>query len=236
MIDPARELAPLDALETLLSELPSAVERSDLGGALDLAADAITKHSSSLEQLKQLGEAAPSIRPTLEPTDLALWTSALGGLSDLGTLMSKASTVDELNTIRHKVNAIDTTIQTLKAGALRAWSTKLARELLPTIKLADALKGIPETRAIGLRIDSLKTKVSALEYLLPVKGVIDSYHKYLEEAGRIRSELSDIGGEEVVVFLRAVAEDNATVDILTEKVLTWIRSKGLSKRFKVKLT
>lgn len=235
MVEPTPQLAPLDSLESLLSELPSAVERSDVGGALDLALDAIDRQKLSLEQLKQLEEAAPLVRGGLEFVDLSLWRSALRDLSELGVLMSKASTVEELNTIRHKVSAVGTTVQTLRSSALRAWSGRVARDLQPTTRLGDALKGIPETRALGLRIDLLKVKVGTLEHNLPIKKVVDDYQYCLKEADEIRTELSGIGGEEIVLFLRSVAEDSATVEGLTEQVLTWIHAKGLDRRFKVKL-
>lgn len=236
MAESTAQLAPLDPLEELLSSLPAAIERSDLGEALDSALAAVRNQQPRFEQLEHLGEAAPYIREKLGQQDRMIFGATLRGLSDMGKLMAHANTAKDLDAVRNRVANLPAEVQSLSGIAMRVWSDHISAQVVPTTKLGDVLKEISKANAVATRVARLKQRVLILAGQLPGKTSNAEYEQCLEEADQIRTELSALGiSDAVASYLRAVAEGVATLDGLTAEVLQWVQSTRLGKRFKIHL-
>src|SRR5438270_9707021 len=137
MAEPTSQLAPLDLLEDLLPSLPAAIERSDLGEALDSALVAVRNQRQSFEQLERLQEAAPYIRNRLGEQDRLIFGATLRGLSDMGNLMARVNTAKDLDAVGNRVANVPAEVQSLTGIAVRVWSDHISAQLVPTTKLGD---------------------------------------------------------------------------------------------------
>ena len=236
MAEPTAKLAPLDLLEELLPSLPAAIERNDLGEALDSALVAVRNQRQGFEELERLQEAVPYIRKRLGQQDRLIFGATLHGLSDMGNLMAHVNTAKDLDAVRNRVANLPAEVQSLTGIVVRVWSDHISAQLVPTTKLGEVLKEIPKASAVATRVARLKQRVLLLGGQLPGNVGNAEYEQCLKEADHIRTELSALGiSDAVASYLRAVAEGSATLDTLTAEVLEWVQSSRLGKRFRIQL-
>ena len=70
----------------------------------------------------------------------------------------------------------------------------------------------------------------------PPANSLELHRDMLHDAEEIRKNLAAIGaGESVQTFLIAVAKETATLDMVDESVLQWIRDRHAENRFRLSL-
>lgn len=82
-------------------------------------------------------------------------------------------------------------------------------------------------------IKQLITDLQTFEKKWPVNSItLKRYHDYLNDANKVISEM-DVS-EVVQDFITKVAANQATLDDLTDEVITWIRTKKLTNKLVIK--
>ena len=70
----------------------------------------------------------------------------------------------------------------------------------------------------------------------PTASQVEDYQVLIEDAHSVRRDLAEIGaGASVEKFLLALATETATLDLVDQDVLQWIRDRRSDHRFRIAL-
>ena len=124
----------------------------------------------------------------------------------------------------------------LRDGA-RAWGRRVDHDLGSIGSLGSLLVQFPDTRDLGRRMTVLATTAFTLKNSFPPQvAFLKQFEGMLKDAEEIRRRLAELGtGESVQRFLAALATGTATLDMVDDSVLQWIRDRHAESRFSLSL-
>lgn len=227
----------LELLEGLVSELPQARQAEMFGQALRDASrhlEVLTPEIGRLEECKHsigLLDAFWDGDEKLEVVD------ALRQLDSLGKQIEAAQDREQLARVTEIALEAKPRIALVLRDGTRAWGRRVDRDLGSLGNLGSLLVQFPDTRDLGRRMTALASTASALKSVFPPHSAsLKQHERMLQDAEEIRTNLAAIGaGESVQTFLAALANATATLDMVDDHVLQWIRDRHAENRFGVSL-
>ena len=229
---------PLEQLEELRMRIPEAKKRLHFGKVLDHTIRAVAEAEQVISELEQMDGFIPLVREHLEPEDSTVLRDILLKVQRVGKRLTDATDVNVLNdTARELTHAIPVAIS--QAGQLikRGWLARINEAFASTGRLGGVLREIPETRQLGIEMESLSERVKKLSS--PIADAMNSgkeFESLRKDRDQIHNKLTSLGaGEEVVAFLLAVADQSATLMDVTGEVREWLFGRSALRRFKVGL-
>jgi hypothetical protein len=227
----------LQVLEELIPQIPHARLSEQFGEALQ---DAGTQALGLLPELARLES----------------WKQSVYLLSDCWQGDEEIETRDELQKLRYagqQCEAASDKEQLYAARALlvdskrrigivlrdgiRAWQRRIEADIGSLGSLGGLLAEFGDTRTLGGRMTMIASRGAGLKSQFPpTASQVEDYRVMIEDAHSVRRDLAEIGaGASVEKFLLALATETATLDLVDQDVLQWIRDRRSDHRFHLAL-
>jgi hypothetical protein len=163
--------------------------------------------------------------------------SALRSLQSAGQKIEAAQDLNQLSQVRATATGAKLGVDAVLRDGLRAWQQRINADIGSLASLGDLLSKFDDTRELGRRMTSIASRGAALGSQFPPDAVqIESHRALQEDARKVRQDLAAIGaGESVEAFLNALARQDATLDLVDDTVLKWIRDRHSDRRFHISL-
>lgn len=227
----------LEELETLLPELPLARQTELFGHALVQLRQQLEEMAPDVSRLEDWKPSLSLLGEFWEGDEREEVLGALGQLKSFGDQIEAANDRDQLTLITEITLGVKAKLVLALRDGARAWVRRIDRDLGSLGNLGTLLVQFSDTRDLGLRMVSLARTASTLKNSFPPKTPsLEQHETMLKDAEEIRKNLAAIGaGESVQKFLAALGNESATLDLVDESVLQWIRNRHADSRFQIKL-
>lgn len=225
---------PLEELEKAAESLPSAVAGVRLGDRASRQLDRFSDAPRQERRLKAMTEFAVLFDGRSDAQVKAQIDRALAMATEAAEAMED---VDDEETLQDAVDAYLVFTQSLGSGEniLRPLWTRVVDQQFTPLGSVGALleEAFPNARDLGRKMREAATEAqrhaqSPIADLLPIAKAL------LEVRAALVTEQQTVAGDPTVAaFLQALAEDRATLDLLEEGVLDWLKAQGALTSLKV---
>jgi hypothetical protein len=230
-------LDQLDGLQGLIPQLPQAHLSELFGEALQDAGTHAFALLSEIEKLERWKLSINLLRESWQDDERRETLDALRTLQIAGSQMATVENREQLSQVRTTATAAKQSIGIILRDGLRVWQHRIEVDIGSLGSLGSLLGEFADTRSLGGRMTSIKARGDGLKNQFPPTAAqVESYNALLEEANAVRVDLAAIGtGESIQRFLLALASETATLDMVDESVLRWIRDRRSDYRFRLSL-
>jgi hypothetical protein len=221
-------------LESLLDDLPNAIDRRRLGDRL----------TQSMATLQNADHNIERIAAVIELADLTGMTEAGHGQAvqrlkeealEVGEWLETASSDEDLRDATYEYDKVLLrTLTNCELTVRNHWQVSAAQRFRPLLALGELLQRINVRPDLGHRLADTARRAlnagqtgSAKSLSADVKGLIAEEEALKAEQAELMSE-GEIGS-----FITAVAERKATLAMVTPKVHEWLSRNGALDRFAI---
>jgi hypothetical protein len=229
---------PLLRLEELVTKIPGAKKGRNLGSTLDKALQAANGIGSELKRLELFWEFTSFFSAQIGETDIDIIVEKVKELEHIGRITEKAAEVDQLDEVRGKLrDVVPSDVATVERRLNELWQSHIGAAFSTTGSLGEVLNKIPETVKLGQQLADTHRKAQAIASELPVSAEQKlEYEALVKKRESLLALLKKLGaGPEVVHFLLAVANKNATLTDATPGVYEWLKSRNALSSFRIGL-
>jgi hypothetical protein len=225
----------VDALEALLEVLPGAVDRRRLGDRLNQSMEKLRTGDYNAARLASLRELAPAIGFGSSPQQLRVLQEVREEAWAVGEALEEAETAEQLrDAVLEYEKGLSASLGSLDREVRIHWSSFAAATFRPLIPLGEMLVRTGVDPELGKRLSDCGRRAlapsdggSVAELSARVKGLLAERESLDAE----RSGLVEEG--EIGAFLSALADQKATLAMVTPKVAAWLADKHALERFSV---
>jgi len=230
-------LDQLEVLERLIPQLPQARLTELFGEALQDAGTSAFALLSEIEKLERWELSINLLRNSWQGEEGRETLDALQTLQLTGRQMATVEDREQLSQLRTCAGEAKQLIGIILRDGLRVWQRRIEADIGSLGNLGSLLVEFADTRSLGGRMTSIKSRGDGLRNQFPPSATqVEAYRALLEEANAVRSDIAAIGaGESIERFLLALASETATLDMVDEAVLRWIRDRRSDHRFRLSL-
>jgi len=227
----------LEVLEHLVPDLPQARQAELFGEALQEASRQLTAMTPEIGRLEEWQHSVGLLGEYWDGDEEREVLDALHKLDSTGSEIEAAQDREQLARVSGIASDAKQKIAIVLRDGARAWARRIDHDLGSLGNLGALLVQFADTRDLGRRMTLLATTGSALKNSFPPPdSSLDEHRDMLHDAEEIRKNLAAIGaGQSVQTFLIAVAKETATLDMVDESVLRWIRDRHAESRFRLSL-
>jgi hypothetical protein len=228
---------PLELLERLIPAIPQARQSELFGGALQEASRQLAAISADIARLEEWQHSVGLLSRFWDKEEEREVLEALQRLESVGVQVEAAQDREQLARIGTIASDAKQRITIVLRDGARAWGRRVDHDLGSLGSLGALLVQFTDTRELGRRMTTLAATASALKGTFPPTGdSLQLRHAMLNDVDVIREDLAAIGaGQSVQTFLIALANELATLDLVDESVLQWIRDRHAETRFRLSL-
>ena len=225
----------LQVLEELIPQIPHARLSEQFGEALQ---DAGTQALALLPEVARLESWKQSVhllsdcwqgdeeirRPAMSSKNCVVRRSAV---------QEAASDKEQLYAARALLVDAKRRIGIVLRDGIRAWQRRIEADIGSLGSLGGLLAEFGDTRTLGGRMTMIASRGAGLKSQFPpTASQVEDYRVMIEDAHSVRRDLAEIGaGASVEKFLLALATETATLDLVDQDVLQWIRDRRSDHRF-----
>jgi len=212
--------------EALLVQLPDAVTRRRLGERLGEAVTVLKSADAQITRIQALLETAELLGYGRLPQQREVIDEMIGWARRAGTSLEEAEDGDRLRRAvdEYKVSFVQA-VAALERAIFDQWHTQAMAKFQPLVELGRLLLALNVAKDLGSRLVNCgeaglaSVRIgSATERLSMVRHLLANYQA-LQEA---RS--TELGDDEVGEFIKALADNRATLAMVTPKVHSWLTS------------
>jgi hypothetical protein len=227
----------LEVLEQLIPRIAQARIVEQFGEAFHEAHEHSQGLIPGVERMERWQLSIQLLRGHWDADDESETLSALRSLQAAGRKIETAEDQNQLSQIRAAATDAKSRVDVVMRDGLRVWQRRINADIGSLGGLGDLLSEFEDTRELGRRMASIASRGSVLaSQFPPTADQVESHRALLDDAKKIREDLTAIGaGESVEVFLNALAKQDATLDQVDEAVLKWIRDRHSDRRFQISL-
>lgn len=224
----------LEQLEALLPELPSAVERQRLGQQLDISAEKLRTGLQEAERLKALLDLTTllGLDGHDHRDDVVEAREEAGGVGAALLATEDAAQLKQA-TDRYERDFLPA-LKRLHRNLIQRWDVVSTRDFRPLIQVGEMLQRLDQGSDLGADLassgrdaTSYKPGASASEFLNSVSDLL-TRREQLQEQRR-----KNYGEGAIAAFVNALAEDRASLEMVTPEVRRWLDEHDASKRLLV---
>lgn len=227
----------LQILEQLIPQIPPARLSEQFGEALQ---DAGAQALALLPEVERLGiwkDSVHLLRDCWEGDENGEICNELYKLRLAGQKIEAANDKEQLSAARALLADAKQRIGIVLRDGMRAWQRRVEADIGSIGSLGGLLAEFGDTRALGVRMTTIASRGTGLKgQFPPTTSQLESYRILIEDAHSVRQELAEIGaGASVERFLLALATESATLALVDQDVLQWIRDRQWDHRFRLSL-
>lgn len=227
-------LDALVELEGLLVELPSAMERQRLGQQLDVSADKLRNGVAEAERLSALLALAVLLeienREQLEDLD-----DARNEAWRIGSLLVATEDASQLKeaTDRYEKDFLQA-LKGIHRNVVHRWEEVVRRDFRPLIQVGAMLEKLDPSSSLGREMASCGQAPAGIQYVSNASELLTQVRDLVAKREELqRKRRSEYGDGAVAEFVNALAENRATLNMVTPDVRRWLDSHGASAWLKV---
>lgn len=198
------DLAPLEEMEALLEDIPSAKARIEFGEALENAYTLVKLNDALLERLDAAASCFDVCVEYLEPGKNV--RRGLQHVQGIGRRLRQANQREHYAETRHEIRDLLRDVEALEQTMAQALLRLVQREFQSAGALGRVLARVTGTEELGQRMVDLGAAAARLEQCAgeEVRGEVA---RLREENKALREELGNLGADaEVVAFLQDIAQ------------------------------
>jgi hypothetical protein len=228
----------LPVLEDLVKKLPAAKRKVSLGSSLDKALQAGMDCQLQIHRLEELSKFTKVLMKYLEESDRALTVDKLAELAQIGQATEQAAEIEQLDEIRFKLrDIVPLAVETVDRRFSSSWQSHIENEFSTLGSLGEVLKEISETANLGKEMATTHQESQVLaKELISAEKQTKKYQALINKRDNLHVRLEQLGADrEVVSFLLAVADQEATLIHATSTVQEWLSNHKALGRFRVGL-
>lgn len=232
------EQDPLSRLEDLAKKIPGAKKSHELGGALGRALEAAKGIEPQIQRLSELYQFILFFEGSLDEYERELLADKFSELGQIGKATEQATNVEQLNEIRVKLSdVVPASVGAAERRLSEAWKKFIQGEFSTAGSLGEVLNKIRETAQLGRELAATHREATLLASVLPSSSEKQKeYRELLKKREALLERLKKLGaGPEVIAFLIAVANQEATLTHATPDVHEWLGSRDALNKFRVGL-
>lgn len=229
---------PLSRLEELAEKIPGAKKGHELGTALEKALEAAQGVEPQIQKLAACYQFILFFGAHIEENDRNILADKFNELRLIGEETEQTADVEGLNEIRVKLrDVVPAGVGTVERRLSEAWQKFLEQEFSTAGSLGEVLNKIRETAQLGRDLATTHQEAKRLASVLPTSTKKQKeYNELLKRREALSDRLKNLGaGPEVVAFLVAVANREATLAHVTPGVHEWLGSRDALGRFRIGL-
>lgn len=222
-------------LETLLQDLPDAVDRRRLGEALNKSLQALQGAERQVERIGSLLELSSLLGFDADPTQRALVDGVREEACEVGEAIVGAETEDELRTaVWDYEKSLANTVAALDRALRQHWRTVVVERFQPLIGLGDLLARIGASPDFGRRLAACGRSAQSIGDGVQSTELRDRAHSLLADLEVLHGERREaIGTGAVGAFLNALAEGRANLAMIDDEVRDWLTRNHAVDRIRV---
>ncbi len=227
----------LEILESLVADLPQARQAEMFGQALRDASRQLEILTPEISRLEECRHSIGLVNSFWEGDEEREVVDALRQLEYLGKQIEAAQDREQLARVTEIALEAKPRIGLVLRDGTRAWGRRIDHDLGSFGSLGSLLVQFPDTRDLGRSMTALATTATTLKSSFPPQSdSLKLHERMLLDAEDIRKNLAAIGaGESVQKFLAALANATATLDMVDDDVLKWIRDRHAESRLRLSL-
>ncbi len=226
-----------EILEQLIPQLPQARLAEQFGDALLDASINTVALLPDIERMELWQQSVHSLRESWDSDEESETLSALETLRIEGETIAAAQDREQVSQVRGIAIDAKQRIAVVLRDGMRAWQRRIETDVGSLGNLGALLIEFNDTRVLGSHMISIKSRGDSLKAQFPPTTTqLEGYGQLLQDADKVRRDLAAIGaGASVERFLLALASERATLDMVDEAVLRWIRERNSDNRFRLSL-
>jgi hypothetical protein len=214
----------LEEAETVLAQLPDAVARRKLGERLGEAVTVLKNADAQIVRIGALLDTVAILGYGKVPEQRDVIDEMLDAARHVGKSLEEA---DDSESLRIAVfdykDSLNKAIVALERAIHELWRTEAMAKFHPLIVLGELLTAINVANNLGSRlVECGKAGLASInigvatERLLKIRQLLADHKKLHEERS------NELGNDELSEFINALADNRATLAMVTTKVHAWL--------------
>ncbi len=224
----------LSQLEALLTELPSALENQSLGEELARTVQAL--HTAEQQALRIA--ALLSIVELLD-YDSDIQTEYVEDVQDearkVGMMLEQAETAEDLKlaSSRYK-NELSSAISNLDRDLRQHWRNFVLQEFRPLVDVGEMLRNLGGQDDLATELKNCGQTANEFQPGSDTTSFLEKVSSLVAKRDQLQHRRKAAFGEgEVASFINALAENRATLEMVSKEVKYWLEEKGTLNRLRV---
>ena len=224
----------LSQLEALLEELPTALENQSLGEELSRTVQTL----QTAEQLTLRISALLGIVELLD-YDSDVQTEYVEDVQDearkVGMMLEQAETAEDLKlaSSRYK-NELNTAIINLDRDLRQHWRNFVSQEFRPLIDVGEMLRHLGGQDDLATELMNCGRTANEFQPGSDTTSFLEKVGSLVAKRDQLQHRRKAAFGEgEVASFINALAENRATLEMVSTEVRSWLEEKGSLNRLRV---
>lgn len=225
---------PLEELETLLEQLPEAVDRRRLGDRLNQSMVTLRSADHNIERIEAVAQLADLTGMTAGGQGQVVQKLRDEAL-EVGEWLESASSDDDLRDAVYEYDKVLLrTLANCELAVRNHWSVLAAQTFRPLVAFGELLQRINVEPELGARlVETGRRAVKAVD-MGSAKALSSEVRELLAEKDALQAERAErISEGEIGSFITALAEHKATLEMVTPKVHEWLTDNGALDRFSI---
>lgn len=224
----------LERLESLLPQLPSAVERRHLGESLRKLIEAIEDSPRQIQRLAAILEIAQETGFRSDVNQAATLKDLIESGREAADMMLMAETPEHLRSVQDSYKEFIFALMNLDRQLRPHWRRIVEQDFAPLSAVGSLLEKIGNASDLGKRLAKCGRQAQEMSDKLSAVEFRDAIVRLLREKTLLEAERTSLTNDsEVDQFLNALAEGNATLLLVTLRVQDWLEKNGALDRFSI---
>ncbi|CDZ54377.1 hypothetical protein [Neorhizobium galegae] len=225
----------LEELETLIPQLPSALERRFLGEGLSRVASQLGEITAAAQRLSDIFEIARMIGFGSVPEEVEKMDDLIEDANHLASLLVTADNASALQEIERHIPLFKTTIGNAVTAIKLRWRSQVAAEYRPFQSLGQLLSKIDQTSTLGARMVELNQEAAATLSVTQVDQFKAAIVKLIEKRAQLENEKTSFTADQQVDnFLTGLAQGQAKLRSVSPDVFRWLSEHDALDLFEVR--
>lgn len=222
-------------LESLLPELPAAVDRRRIGENLGKTATALQEAPRQVQRLKAVLDIARLTGFDEDQSQKEALDELIDEADRIATAMLMAATADDLRAVREDYEDVLRRIAAVDRQLRPHWRRRISRDFVPLIAIGRLLRGIGGISGLGDKLVSCGEDAQKSGDLAGAEALREAIVRLQARRAALESEREAIADDpEVSAFLNALASEQATLRLVTNRVRQWLENNGALDSFVVR--
>lgn len=227
---------PLSELEGYLGDLPAAIDSRRLGDGLQRASTVLRTSERQVDRVVALLELAGEIGFGETKQQAEMVEEVRDAAYDAGDALERAETPLDLDkALACYERDFGNLLNNLDRNMGQHWRSVVARQFEPMIAIGSLLGRIDADSDLGPKLAACGSDARASADGPGGRALSDRARRLLGEREALQARRRvELGEGDVAMFVNALAEDRATLDMVTDEVSAWLEENHARNKLKVK--
>jgi hypothetical protein len=230
------EIDVLADLETLLPDIPAALDNRRLGDTLIGSTAKLRNADHQIDRIEAVLELAADIKFGETTAHAEMVEELRDAVYETGEALEAAETADALSKAVYAYeNDLNKALSSLDRALVTHWRALASRQFDPMIAIGNLLARIDPDSDLGAALAACGTRARTAADQGGGRALLTQVRKLLAEQTSLQQRRRDELGEgDVANFVNALAEDRATLATLTPVVTAWLDENHALDKLKIR--